>query len=145
MSRSIFTLFAALAVFQVVSAVDVSKNKSIRLEFGDNDGIPKAKLAGDERGTGFIGDLTVGRRYADETVFRRVIEFENPTNVIQSSILNLSITNGAIHYVSARNNQGSFAVVCDNPSTLGQSSGSINLRVPPTSTSVLSLTIASHQ
>ncbi|XP_076656127.1 uncharacterized protein LOC143360860 [Halictus rubicundus] len=144
MSRSIFTLFAALALLQAASAVDVSKHKNIRLEFAANDGVPQTKLAGDERGTGFIGDLTVGRHFADETVFRRVIEFENPTNVIQSSTLNLSVSNGVIHYVSARNNQGSYAVVCDNPSSLGTSGGSINLRVPPTSTSVLSLTIASH-
>ncbi|XP_076378989.1 uncharacterized protein LOC117225728 [Megalopta genalis] len=143
MPRSIFTLFAALALLRAASAVDVSQYKSIRVEFGDNDGI-QTKLVADERGTGFIGDLTVGQRYADETVFRRVIEFENPTNVIQSTTLNLSVSNGAIHYVSARNNPGSYAVVCDNPSSLGTSMGSINLRVPPTSKSVLSLTIASH-
>ncbi|XP_078034653.1 uncharacterized protein LOC144468801 [Augochlora pura] len=143
MPRSIFTLFATLALLQAASAIDISQYKNVRVEFGDNDNI-QTKLAADERGTGFIGDLTVGQRYADETVFRRVIEFENPTNVIQSTTLNLSVSNGVIHYVSVRNNPGSYAVVCDNPSSLGKSMGSINLRVPPTSKSVLSLTIASH-
>lgn len=43
---------------------------------------------------GFIGNLEIGRRYPDETIFRRVIEFNNPTNTVQSSTLTLTVSNG---------------------------------------------------
>lgn len=44
--------------------------------------------------SGFIGNLEIGRRYPEETVFRRVIEFNNPTNTVQSSTLTLTVNNG---------------------------------------------------
>ncbi|XP_015439654.1 PREDICTED: uncharacterized protein LOC107194523 [Dufourea novaeangliae] len=146
MSRSIFAFFVALAVLQAASAVDISKYKSVRLEFNESHMVLKTKLlgGGDERASGFIGDLFVGQRYADEIVFRRVVEFDNPTNTVQTTSLNLSITNGVIHYVSARNNPGSYAVACNDPSSLGSSQSSIHLRVPPNSKSMLTLTIAAH-
>lgn len=43
---------------------------------------------------GFIGNLEIGRRYSDETVFHRVMEFENPTKYVQSITLTLTVTNG---------------------------------------------------
>lgn len=46
------------------------------------------------RVAGFIGNLEIGKRYADETVFRRVIEFNNPTSSVQSTTLTLTVTNG---------------------------------------------------
>ncbi|XP_031834363.2 uncharacterized protein LOC116427766 [Nomia melanderi] len=145
MSRSIFILFAALALLQAASAIDVSKYKNVRLDFGDNDIVPKTKLlgAGEERVPAFIGDLTLGQRYADETVFQRIVEFENPTNTVQSTTFNLSVSSGVIHYVSAKNSQGSYSVIC-GPSNLGTPQTSINVRVPPTSTTVIRMTIAAH-
>lgn len=44
--------------------------------------------------TVFIGNIEIGRRYADETVFRRVIVFNNPTDRVQSTTLTMSVTNG---------------------------------------------------
>lgn len=46
------------------------------------------------RAAGFIGNLEIGRRYSDETVFHRVMEFENPTNTVRSITLTLTVTNG---------------------------------------------------
>ena len=137
-------LFAALALLQVSSAVDISKYKNIRLEFTSSDGETQTKLLGDDRGAGFIGDFSAGQRYSDEIIFRRVVEFENPTNMVQSTTLNLSVSNAIIHYVSARNAVGSYAVVCNESNSLGSSKGSITLRVPPNSTSSLTLLIAAH-
>lgn len=51
-------------------------------------------LVPDTYAAGFIGNLEIGRRYSDETIFRRVIEFNNPTNTVQSSTLTLTVTNG---------------------------------------------------
>ncbi|XP_076672476.1 uncharacterized protein LOC143371330 [Andrena cerasifolii] len=148
MARSIaVVLFTALALLQAASAVDVSKQKNVRLEFTDKDGVSKTRLQGafpEERGPGFIGDLTIGQRYADETVFRRVVEFNNPTNAVQTTTLALSVSNGVIHQISAKNVQGSYAVVCEDSNSLGTSRSTLNLRVSPNSTSSLILTIASH-
>ncbi|KOC59542.1 hypothetical protein WH47_09064 [Habropoda laboriosa] len=148
MFRSIaVVLFTALPLLQAACAIDISQYKNVQLEFNDNDGVPRTKLLGlnpEERGPGFIGDLVVGQRYSDETIFRRVIEFENPTSTVQGTTLSLSISNGVIHYISARNAQGSYGVICDNPNVLGASKSSINLRVPPNSTAMLSLIIAAH-
>ncbi|XP_076766124.1 uncharacterized protein LOC143432982 [Xylocopa sonorina] len=149
MSRSIASVaVAALALLQAVSAIDVSQNKNVRLEFGSGDVVQKPKLLdpnSDERAPPlFIGDLVIGQRYPDETVFRRVIEFNNPTNVVQSTTLDVSVTNGIIHYINARNVQGSQAVVCGNPNILGSSKSSISLRVPPNSLATLTLTVAAH-
>ncbi|KOX75056.1 hypothetical protein WN51_12741 [Melipona quadrifasciata] len=93
----------------------------------------------EERGPVFIGDLIAGQRYADETVFRRVIEFNNPTNTVQGTTLDVSVSSGAIHYISARNVQGSQAVVCGNSNALGASKTSISLRVPPNSLATLNM------
>ncbi|CAK9795688.1 hypothetical protein ANTQUA_LOCUS457 [Anthophora quadrimaculata] len=148
MFRSIaVVLFAALPLLQLTCAIDISHYKNVQLEFHEKDGVPRTKLLGsnpEERGPGFIGDLTIGQRYADETIFRRVIEFENPTSTVQGTTLSLSISNGVIHYISARNSHGSYAVICDNPNALGESKSSINLRVPPNSTAMISLIIAAH-
>lgn len=54
--------------------------------------------AGEERVPGFVGDFMLGQRYADETVFQRIIEFENPTNAIQSTTFKLSVSNGKLYY-----------------------------------------------
>lgn len=43
---------------------------------------------------GFIGNLEIGTRYPDETVFRRYVEFNNPTNAVASSTMTLTVTNG---------------------------------------------------
>ncbi|XP_076239522.1 uncharacterized protein LOC143182431 [Calliopsis andreniformis] len=140
-------LVVALALHQATAAIDVSKQKNVPLEFSNSDVVPKNRLKSEfpeERGAGFIGDLTVGQRYADEVVFRRTIEYNNPTQIVQSSVLNLSIMNGAISYISARNAPGSYAVVCDDPSSLGSSRGAIKIRVPPNSKSSLTLIIASQ-
>ncbi|CAL7933837.1 unnamed protein product [Xylocopa violacea] len=148
MSRSIAAVaIAALALLQAVSAIDVSQNKNVRLEFGTGDVVQKTRLldsSPDERAPLFIGDLIVGQRLPDETVFRRVIEFNNPTNVIQTTTLDVSVTNGIIHYINARNVQNSQAVVCGNANTLGSSKSSINLRVLPNSLATLTLTVAAH-
>ncbi|XP_076172814.1 uncharacterized protein LOC143149382 [Ptiloglossa arizonensis] len=137
-------LCVALAV---ASAVDISQVKTIRVDFDGSDGVPRTKLLGTEKaelGPGFIGDIYLGQRYADETIFRRVVEFENPTDVVQGTTLNLSIANGIIHFVSMRNNPGSYAVVCDDATSLGTSKTNIKLRVNPQSSASLILTIAAH-
>ncbi|XP_060820576.1 uncharacterized protein LOC132909658 [Bombus pascuorum] len=148
MFRSIAAVFiVALPLLQAASAIDISQDKNIRVELTSNDAVQQTKSVSsypEERGPLFIGDLTAGQRYADETVFRRVIEFNNPTNTIQSSTLDVSVTSGVIHYISARNVQGSQAVVCGNPNALGGSKTSINLRVPPNSLATLNMVVAAH-
>jgi hypothetical protein len=51
-------------------------------------------LTSDVYGNGFIGNLELGRRYSDETVFRRVVEFHNPSNAVASNTLTMSVNNG---------------------------------------------------
>ncbi|XP_003706743.1 uncharacterized protein LOC100874754 [Megachile rotundata] len=144
MFRSIVgILFVALALLQTVSTIDISKYKSVRLEFSSTDGVTQPKL-GEDRGSGFIGDFIAGQRYSDEIVFRRVVEFENPTNTIQTTTLNISVSNAIIHYISARNAPGSYAVICNDSNSLGSSNGSITLRVSPNSTSSITLVVAAH-
>lgn len=60
------------------------------------------------------------------------------------TIYMVSFLTGAIHYISARNVQGSQAVVCGNPNALGGSKTSINLRVPPNSLATLNMVVAAH-
>ncbi|KAG7213097.1 hypothetical protein KM043_002422 [Ampulex compressa] len=141
------SLLVALALLQAASAIDVSKNKNIEVAFSGNDNVPKTdfkSILPDDRGTGFIGDLTIGRRYADESVFRRVVEFNNPTNMVQRTTLALTVNSGVVHYISAQNDPGSYAVVCDESSSLGSSRSNVNLRVAPNSKSTLTLVIAAH-
>ena len=56
----------------------------------------------------------------------------------------ISFLTGAIHYISARNVQGSQAVVCGNSNALGASKTSISLRVPPNSLATLNMVVAAH-
>ncbi|KAK9298767.1 hypothetical protein QLX08_008019 [Tetragonisca angustula] len=148
MFRSIAgVLIVALSLHQAAFAIDVSQDKNVRVEFTSNDAVQQTKSVGsypEERGPIFIGDLIAGQRYADETVFRRVIEFNNPTNTIQGTTLDVSVSSGAIHYISARNVQGSQAVVCGNSNALGASKTSISLRVPPNSLATLNMVVAAH-
>ncbi|XP_076628658.1 uncharacterized protein LOC143345429 [Colletes latitarsis] len=145
MFRSIVAvLFVALALLQATSAVDISKYKNIRLELNDNDAVPNTRLFGDERAQGFIGDIQIGQRYSDENVFRRLVEFDNPTDVVQTSTLNLSVSNGVIHYVNARNQPNSYAVACVDSTNVGTPGKGINFRVAPRSKAALTLIVAAH-
>ncbi|XP_072758418.1 uncharacterized protein [Anoplolepis gracilipes] len=149
MSRPIVVALAVLAFLQASSAsvLDLSTTKNILIQFADEDVVPKTALKSLVPNTyvaGFIGNLEIGRRYPDETIFRRVIEFNNPTNVIQSSTLMLTVNNGVLHYVSVVNDNGSYAVVCDEPNTLGSSRGNINIRASPNTKSYLTVIAAVH-
>ncbi|OAD54128.1 hypothetical protein WN48_08361 [Eufriesea mexicana] len=147
MFRSIVSVLIVAVALVHAAVIDVSQEKNVHLEFTSNEEEQQTKSLGpypEERGPLFIGDLVAGQRYADETVFRRVIEFNNPTNTIQATTLDVSVTSGSIHYLSARNVQGSQAVVCGHPNELGRSKTSINLRVPPNSLATLNLLVAAH-
>ncbi|XP_053979875.1 uncharacterized protein LOC128889647 [Hylaeus anthracinus] len=137
-------LLVNLALLQIASAVDVSKYKNIRLEFNDKDAVPKQRLfgVGEERGRGFIGDIVVGPRLDGEYVFRRQVDFNNPTDEVETSVLNLSVSRGNIHHISARNGPNSFAVVCINSSNAGSPGSSVSIRLAPQSRASLTLTVA---
>ncbi|XP_029662778.1 uncharacterized protein LOC115235255 [Formica exsecta] len=148
MSRPIVVVLAVLAFLQASSAsVDLSETKNVLIEFADKDVVPKTALKNLVPNTyvaGFIGNLEIGRRYSDETIFRRVIEFNNPTNIVQSSTLTLTVTNRILHYISVVNDNGSYAVICDEPNTLGSSRGNINIRASPNTKSYLTIITAVH-
>ncbi|KAM0737129.1 hypothetical protein ACS0PU_000222 [Formica fusca] len=148
MSRPIVVVLAVLAFLQASSAsVDLSETKNVLIEFADKDVVPKTALKSLVPNTyvaGFIGNLEIGRRYSDETIFRRVIEFNNPTNIVQSSTLTLTVTNRILHYISVVNDNGSYAVICDEPNTLGSSRGNINIRASPNTKSYLTIITAVH-
>ncbi|CAL1677182.1 unnamed protein product [Lasius platythorax] len=148
MSRPIVVVFAVLALLQASSAIDLSETKNVQIQFADEDIVPKTALKSlvpdTYAASGFIGNLEIGRRYPEETVFRRVIEFNNPTNTVQSSTLTLTVNNGILHYVSVVNDSGSYAVVCDEPNTLGSSRGNINIRASANTKSYLTIVAAVH-
>ncbi|XP_070151976.1 uncharacterized protein [Polyergus mexicanus] len=148
MSRPIVVVLAVLTFLEASSAsVDLSETKNILIEFADKDVVPKTALKNLVPNTyvaGFIGNLEIGRRYSDETIFRRVIEFNNPTNTVQSSTLTLTVTNRILHYISVMNDNGSYAVICDEPNTLGSSRGNINIRASPNTKSYLTIITAVH-
>ncbi|XP_012538764.1 uncharacterized protein LOC105838017 [Monomorium pharaonis] len=148
MSRPIVVVFAILGLLQAVTAIDLSLSRRVQIDFDEKDIVPKTQLKSlvpeAHAASGFIGNLEIGRRYADEKVFRRVIEFNNPTNTIQTTTLTLTINGGILHYLSAVNENGSYAVICDESTTLGSSSGSINVRAAANTKSYVSLVAASH-
>ncbi|XP_012216305.1 uncharacterized protein [Linepithema humile] len=147
MSRLIIVVLGVLVLLQMVSAIDLSTTKNVEIAFADTDTVPKTALKNllpNSYAAGFIGNLEIGRRYPDETIFRRVIEFDNPTNTVQSSTLTLTVTNGIIHYVSVVNESGSYAVVCDEVNTLGSSRGNINIRAAAKTKSYLTVITAVH-
>ncbi|XP_019882595.1 uncharacterized protein LOC105249593 [Camponotus floridanus] len=149
MSRLIVVALAVLAFLQASTStsVDLSKTKNVLIELADEDIVPKTALKSlvpETYVAGFIGNLEIGRRYPDETIFRRVIEFNNPTTTVQSNTLTLTVTNGILHYISVINDSGSYAVVCDEPNTLGSSRGNINIRASPKTKSYLTVVTAVH-
>nr|ADX36407.1 hypothetical protein [Brachymyrmex patagonicus]ADX36412.1 transcriptional regulator for cysteine regulon [Brachymyrmex patagonicus] len=147
MSRSIVLVLAVLAFLQASSAVDLSETKNVQIAFTDEDVVPKTMLKSLIPNTyvaGFIGNIEIGTRYPDETIFRRVVEFNNPTNTVQTSTLTLTVTNGIFHYLSVVNDNGSYAVICDEPNTLGSSRARINIRGSPNTRSYLTIVAAVH-
>ncbi|XP_066594678.1 uncharacterized protein [Prorops nasuta] len=146
MSRQILLLFLATGLlFSGCLALDLSIAKEQVLDLTESDIVPKAqtRIYSEER-NGFIGDLVIGQRHADETVFSRVMEVVNPTNFVQSSSVALNVKNGLIHYIRAINGPGSAVVVCDGPYSLGSSSSQLRLRLSPNSRAVLNLLVAAH-
>ncbi|XP_020289645.1 uncharacterized protein LOC109857585 [Pseudomyrmex gracilis] len=148
MSRAIVVAFAILALLQAASAnSDISKVKNIQIDLTEKDIVPKTTLKNLESNTftgGFIGNIEIGQRFPDEVVLRRVIEFENPTNNVQSTTITLTANRGIIHYVRILNDPGSYAVICDEPNSLGSSRGNFNIRVSPRTKSTLTVIAAAH-
>ncbi|KYN05657.1 PREDICTED: uncharacterized protein LOC108771483 [Cyphomyrmex costatus] len=149
MSRPIVVLaLAILSLLQTVTAVDLSQTKNVQIDFAEKDIVPKTALKNllpeTYAATGFIGNIEIGRRYADETIFRRVIVFNNPTDRVQSTTLTMSVTNGILHYISVVNDNGSYAVACDEPTTLGSRNGKINIRGAPNTRSSVTVIAAAH-
>ncbi|XP_029175779.1 uncharacterized protein LOC114944161 [Nylanderia fulva] len=148
MSRPIVVAIVAIIAFlQASSAIDISQTKNIQIQLSDEDIVPNTALKSLTPNTyaaGFIGNIEIGRRYNEETIFRRVAEFNNPTNNVQSSTLTLTVNNGILHYISVVNESGSYAVVCDEPNTLGSSRGKINIRASANTKSYLTIVAAVH-
>ncbi|XP_033226075.1 uncharacterized protein LOC117178748 [Belonocnema kinseyi] len=145
----ILSLFNVIFFFIAFAAADGSAKKGlIHVDLTDKDVVPLSEMprvAGlDEREGGFIGDLIIGQRRADETVFRRTVQVSNPTKQVYSTAISLNVNNGIIHHLSVFNERGSYGVVCDEPYTLGKSRSSFNVRVPPNTESSLSLIVAAH-
>ncbi|KAL6260521.1 hypothetical protein P5V15_008045 [Pogonomyrmex californicus] len=147
MSRPIVVALAILGLLQAATAIDLSQTDNIQINFAEEDVVPKTALKSFVSNTyaaGFIGNLEIGQRRADETVFRRVIEFNNPTNTVQSGILTLTVTNGVLHYINVMNDNGSYAVVCGESSSLGTSRTNINIRASANTKSYLTIIAAAH-
>ncbi|XP_011163167.1 uncharacterized protein LOC105198211 [Solenopsis invicta] len=147
MSRPIVVAFAILGLLQAVIAIDLSLSKNIQINLDEKDIVPKTDLKNlvpePHAANEFIGNLEIGTRYADEKVFRRIIEFNNPTNTVQTTTLTLTV-NGILHYISAVNQNGSYAVICDEVSTLGSSRGSIKVRAAANTKSYVLIVAAAH-
>ncbi|XP_024938316.1 uncharacterized protein LOC107265070 isoform X1 [Cephus cinctus] len=94
--------------------------------------------------TRFIGDLVIGQRQQEETLFWRSLEIDNPTNDVYGQEIALAVTNGVIHYISVINDRGSYAVACDRPYALGSSRSSFNIRVTPNSHSYVTVVVGAH-
>lgn len=58
------------------------------------------KLRDNKRELRFIGDLTIGDRHADETIFRRTMEISNPTDQVYSSAVMLNVERGKTEWNS---------------------------------------------
>ncbi|KAF7392740.1 hypothetical protein HZH66_008573 [Vespula vulgaris] len=151
MFRSSFlvSLFLVGLVFStIVSAIDVSKTKKTDISLTENDVVPKTQLKqlvpSADRSTTFVGDVSAGGRYPNEVVYRRILQFDNPTGGIHSFSMTLSVPNGIINYVNIMNNQGSYAVACIDESTLESSKVIVHYRIPASSTSYLMLIVAAH-
>ncbi|KAL2715164.1 hypothetical protein V1478_014862 [Vespula squamosa] len=142
------SLFLVGFVFStIVSAIDVSKTKKTDISLTENDVVPKTQLKqlpSADRSTTFIGDVSAGGRYPNEVVYRRILQFDNPTREIHSLSVTLSVPNGIINYVNVMNNQGSYAVACIDESTLESSNVIVHYRIPASSTSYLMLIVAAH-
>ncbi|XP_043802035.1 uncharacterized protein LOC122719874 [Apis laboriosa] len=146
-------MFRTIAVVLVVAlpliqaSIDISQRSKYHLEFTSKDAVQQSKslnpLLG-ERATGFIGDLTIGSHQPDEQLFYREIELNNPSSVVDSLELKLSVKNGSLHYISVVNYSGSQAVVCDRSNILGGSEGFINIRLQRNSKAYLFLVVAAH-
>ncbi|XP_043270752.1 uncharacterized protein [Venturia canescens] len=150
-STSFFTTILLVnfaLVFSSQRDYDVRKLGDENLLFTQDDALPQhelTRLIEEKRETRFIGDLVVGERRADETIFRRTVEVSNPTEDVYSTAINLSVTNGGIiHYMSMLNEKGSYAVACDEPYSLGKSQSNFYIRVLPNSKSTLTMVVAAH-
>ncbi|XP_047357837.1 uncharacterized protein LOC124952277 [Vespa velutina] len=151
MFRSFFlvSLFHVGLVFlTIVSAIDISKTKKTDISLTENDVVEKTQLkqlaSSADSSTPFVGDISTGIRYPNEVVYRRILEFNNPTNGIHSFSITLTVPNGIINYVHVRNDQGSNAVACIDESALESSKVNVHFRIPASSTSYLMLVVAAH-
>ncbi|XP_015177726.1 PREDICTED: uncharacterized protein LOC107067067 [Polistes dominula] len=150
MFRSIFfvALFHLGFLFSIISTIDISNTKKTDISLSENDIVPKNQLKqlvpSSDRSTSFIGDAFSGNRYPNEVVYRRILQFDNPTTEIHSFSMTLNVPNGIINYVNIMNNQGSYAVACIDESTLESSKVLVHYRIPASSTSNLLLIVAAH-
>lgn len=146
MILSLLNVFFFFIVF--TAAEETEKRGLIHVDLTDKDIVSSSELSrvagSDERETGFIGDLIIGLRRSDETIFRRTVQVSNPTKRVYRTTISLNVNNGIIHHLSVFNERGSYAVVCDEPYTLGNTRSSFNVRVPPNTESTLTLIVAAH-
>ncbi|XP_011499938.1 PREDICTED: uncharacterized protein LOC105363837 [Ceratosolen solmsi marchali] len=141
-------LLYSLVLTAHTNAFDVTDKRVEHITLTDKDIVSKEqldlKLKNGKRDYKFIGDLEIGDRHADETVFRRSVEISNPTDEVYNTAITLNVERGTIHYLSVSNERNSYAVACDEPYSLGTSRTSFNVRVPPNTQSQLWLLVAAH-
>ncbi|XP_014208843.1 uncharacterized protein LOC106639650 [Copidosoma floridanum] len=146
--RVTILLVCSVTLATYAAASGVTKNNRETIYLTDKDIVPKDELGPllkeAKKEYRFIGDLVIGERHADETIFRRSIEAANPTDQVYSSAVTINVERGTIHYLSVTNEKNSYVVVCDEPYSLGTSRTSFNLRVPPNTKSQLWLLVAAH-
>ncbi|XP_076288587.1 uncharacterized protein LOC143213028 [Lasioglossum baleicum] len=143
MSRSICTVFMALAIFQDAFAITVEPDRIINLVV-TNQTSPTIKSFDGERTSGFIGDMTVGNVSSDDNYYNVEVEFRNPAYFIVHAVTNLSDFRGRnIHYVQAVNKEGSAVALCADESSLGKNWILVNGRFPPYSRSTIKFTVGS--
>ncbi|KAF3429727.1 hypothetical protein E2986_03719 [Frieseomelitta varia] len=127
MFRSIAgVLIVALSLHQAAFAIDVSQDKNVRVEFTSNDAVQQTKSVSDLEMVVQPAKLCQVQAHSiSERLFSFVAIDENNS-------------------ISARNVQGSQAVVCGSSNALGASKTSISLRVPPNSLATLNMVVAAH-
>ncbi|XP_015589553.1 uncharacterized protein LOC107265070 isoform X2 [Cephus cinctus] len=148
MLRQILFVLLIHALLRAVVAKNATPaDNSRNLIFTTEDALPAnelSRLTEADAETRFIGDLVIGQRQQEETLFWRSLEIDNPTNDVYGQEIALAVTNGVIHYISVINDRGSYAVACDRPYALGSSRSSFNIRVTPNSHSYVTVVVGAH-
>ncbi|XP_076661617.1 uncharacterized protein LOC143365383 [Halictus rubicundus] len=144
MSRSICTVFVALAIIQAAFACVEKLDEIIKLE-EMKETIPEIELYEPE-GTTHVGDIILGRRRENEAVYVLDYDYKNDRDYNFYIELHMPLPKDKkIHYLSGRNKDGSSIAMCGTlADNLDKSEGVVVLRFPPHSQCNVKFTFGAH-